>query len=357
MKRFDLISIEGEPLQRGRQYGARAARAIAGNIRAYLQLIEFHAHLAPQATLAAARAFVPALETYAPDLLEEMRGIAEGAGCSLDEILLINARSELMGTVRADECTALAAAADTTSDGHTLIGQNWDWYPAMEIEPVLLSIRQADGPAILTLAEAGQLSKIGMNSAGLGLCLNFLQHVDQGQGVPIHVILRQMLSCSALGEAIHEAYGVPRGGAANVLLAHAEGDLVDLELTPVQADFMYGDAGWLVHANHFESPLLRAGDAGLTTSMSTIPRAARARHLLAGAAGQVSLETFRTILTDHAYGAYAICRHADLNEPVLQQTATRASILMDLSERLLYVAAGQPCQHAYYSLTPAATAS
>jgi hypothetical protein len=352
VKRFDLISVQGDPFERGHQYGARAAGSITANVGAYLRLIEFHAGLDAEAALTAARGFAALVDRHAPDLFEEMRGIAEGAACSLDEILLINARSELMGTVRAGECTALAAGPGVTAEGQVLLSQNWDWYTAIEVEPVLLEIRQDNGPTILTLAEAGQVGKIGMNSAGLGVCLNFMQHTDQGQGVPIHVILRRMLGCAALGEAIHEAYRVPRGGSANVLLAHAEGDLVDLELTPVDADFSYGDTGWLVHANHFESPRLRPGDTGLATSMSTIARAARARRLLARAVGRASLDTFRAILRDHAYGAYAICRHPDRGEPTLQQTATRASLIMDLTERILHVAAGQPCQHTYETLSP-----
>ena len=357
MKQFTLISVQGDPFERGYQYGARAAGSIAANMAAYLRLIEFHAGLRSEAALAAARGFAPLVEAYAPELLEEMRGIAEGAGRSLDEILLINARSELMGTVQNGECTALAAGPDFAVGGRVLLGQNWDWYTAIEVEPVLLEIRQASAPDILTLAEAGQVGKIGMNSAGLGLCLNFLQHTDRGQGLPIHVILRRMLGCAALGEAIHEAYRVPRGGSANILLAHAEGDLLDLELTPLDADFFYGDAGWLVHANHFESPRLRAGDAGLATSMSTLARAARARRLLAQAAGRASVEGFRAILRDHTYGAYAICRHPDPSEPDLQQTATRASLIMDLSEGALHVSAGQPCREECQTIRPFATSA
>jgi isopenicillin-N N-acyltransferase-like protein len=342
------------PFERGHQYGARAAESIDANMAAYLRLIEFHAGLDAKAALIAARGFAPILETYAPDLLEEMQGIAKGAGCGLDDILLINARSELMGTVRTGECTALAAGPGVTAGGRVLLGQNWDWYTAIDVEPVLLRIALPDGLTILTLAEAGQVGKIGLNSAGLGVCLNFLQHVDAGQGLPIHVILRGMLSCPGLAEAIQEAYRAPRGGSANVLLAHARGDLVDLELTPIQADFFYGDAGWLVHANHFESPRLRAGDAGLATSRSTIARAAQARRLLQSAAGHTTLDTFRAILTDHAYGAYSICRHPDPAESTLQQSATRASLIMDLKERVLHLAAGQPCCQEYYPVRPTA---
>jgi isopenicillin-N N-acyltransferase-like protein len=230
-----------------------------------------------------------------------------------------------------------------------LLGQNWDWYTAIEPEPILLHIRQPGKPEILTLAEAGQVGKIGLNSAGLGVCLNFLAHADQGTGMPVHLILRQLLECEALGEAVHAAFAVPRGGAANILVAHEAGEILDLELTATDADYLYADGGWLVHANHFESQRLRSGDTGITTSMSTVARAARARRLLSSPARQVSVstETFQTILRDHAYGAYAICRHAEPEEPPLQQSATRASVIMDLSTRTMHLAAGQPCNQEY----------
>jgi isopenicillin-N N-acyltransferase-like protein len=355
MTGFQLIEIEGEAFERGQQYGARAAAAISQNVEDYLGLIEFHVGLARGAALEAASAFGPILDEHMPELLQEMRGIAAGARRDLVEILLINARSELMGT--SDECTALAAAPEVTNQGRVLLGQNWDWYPALKPEPVLLQIRQPDKPEILTLAEAGQVAKIGLNNAGLGVCLNFLSHADRGRGIPVHAILRRILESAHLGQAIHAAYGVPRGGAANVLLAHAEGEILDLELTACDADFLYGDGGWLVHANHFESARLRGGDTGLPLSMSSLARSARARRLLAAAAagGNVSADTFRTILRDHAHGSYAICRHAEPAEPLHQQTASRASLIMDLSARSLSVAPGQPCVTPYQSYALSAT--
>jgi isopenicillin-N N-acyltransferase-like protein len=352
---LERIEIEGQALERGRHYGARASAAIRQNVADYLRLIEYHAGLDRQAALEAARDYEPILERHTPELLEEMRGIAQGAGVDLVEVLLINARSELMGSFRVAECTALAAAPETTTGGKVLLGQNWDWYTAVEAEPILLHVRQPGKPEILTLVEAGQVAKIGMNSAGLGLCLNFLEHEDRGQGLPIHAILRRMLECAALGEAVHEAYRFPRAGAANVLLAHAEGELLDLELTATDADFIYADEGWLVHANHFESPRLRGGDTGLATSMSTLARAARARRLLAAARGQISVDGLQTILADHAYGSYAICRHAEPGEAPLLRTATRASAIMDLAGGTLHLAPGQPCQAAYQGFAPFTT--
>jgi isopenicillin-N N-acyltransferase-like protein len=348
---FELVQIEGEPFERGRQHGAYLAAAIRQNVESYLQLFQFHAGLEPDVARQAAGAFGPILETHAPELLLEMHGIAAGAGCELVDVLLVNARSELMGSM--GECTALAAAPEVTVQGHALLGQNWDWYTAVEADPILLHIRQPGKPDILTLTEAGQVAKIGLNGAGLGVCLNFLGHQNRGQGLPVHVILRQMLDCAALGEAVRAALSVPRAGAANILLAHAGGEILDLELTATDADFLYGDGGWLVHANHFESPRLRAGDTDLSTSMSTLARAVRARRLLSVAAVDraVSTGTFRAILRDHTYGAYAICRHAEPTEPPLQRSATCASVIMDLPARTLHLAAGQPCREEYQAFS------
>ena len=233
---FDVIELAGDPFQRGRQYGARAAGAIHENVAVYLELIEAHGGLAPDAALSAARGFRPALATHAPLLLQEMRGIADGAGCPLDHVLLINARSELMGTFGAGtvaagggECTSLAATPEATRGASTLLAQNWDWHTAVRPEPVLLHVHLSGGLEVLTLTEAGQVGKIGLNSAGLGVCLNFLSHTDApGQagegtpGVPVHVLLRLMLESPGLDRAVHLAYTLPRAGSANVLLAHAE---------------------------------------------------------------------------------------------------------------------------------------
>jgi isopenicillin-N N-acyltransferase-like protein len=349
LKTLRPIVLEGEAYDRGRMYGACCADDIRRNLAGYLRLIRFHSGLKPARALEASRATAPAIEEYAPELLQEIRGIADGSGVELEEALLINARSELMS---GGECTALAVAPGRTVDGDVLLAQNWDWFSAVEPEPVLLRIRQPGLPEILTVAEAGQVGKVGLNSAGLGVALNFLEHRDRGEGVPIHIILRRMLSCAHLGDAIHAALSVPRGCSANLLLAHAAGELLDLELTPRDADFLYGEGDRLVHANHFESQRLRAGDSGLAESKSTLARAARARRLLAASGATVSPDGIKAILADHTHGPYAICRHAEPSVHELDRTETRASIVMELSARKLHLSVGQPCNAGYstYSL-------
>jgi isopenicillin-N N-acyltransferase-like protein len=51
-----------------------------------------------------------------------MRGIAEGAGVTYEEILALNVRSELFFGAALDGCTSLSWKTDTAS----FVAQNWD---------------------------------------------------------------------------------------------------------------------------------------------------------------------------------------------------------------------------------------
>jgi hypothetical protein len=57
-----------------------------------------------------------------------------------------------------------------------------------------------------------------------------------------------------------------------------------------------------------------------------------------------TLDDFRALLADHADYPNSICAHPDPAEHPREQGATIASVLMDLTARRLWLAAGHPCQ-------------
>jgi isopenicillin-N N-acyltransferase like protein len=93
---FPLVDIEGDARARGRQYGRLAAERIATSLRVYMAAWTAGAgdDAARAALLARARTFEPVIGDRYPELLEEMCGIAEGAGRALEEIVALNARTE-----------------------------------------------------------------------------------------------------------------------------------------------------------------------------------------------------------------------------------------------------------------------
>jgi isopenicillin-N N-acyltransferase-like protein len=345
-----LIEIGGEPFERGRQHGAQAADLIKANLDGYWRLFEHDTGLDRAAVLNLARQYLQPIEACAPHLLEEMRGIAEGAGVSLDEILALNCRTEILSYAAVplrEECTALFVAPEATADGHTLVAQNWDWANALRGGAVLLRIEQPGQPTVLTLTEAGMVGKIGFNSAGVGVCTNFLRCDHRRVGAPFHLILREALDAPRLGLAVAAVYRPVRADSGNYLLAHADGEAIDLEATPSDVGFLHPRDGLLAHTNHFLTPRLQTGDTAIVESDNTLLRYGRAVRLLSGQAGEITVATLKDIFCDHFNHPFSICRHPDPGLPEVERSATLASMIVDLTAGEMHLAVGEPCKTEY----------
>jgi isopenicillin-N N-acyltransferase-like protein len=309
-------------------------------------------------------------------------GIGEGAGIAVEEVYALNARTELLygASVRrvrpvspdavGGACTAVGVLGPHTADGHLLLGQNWDWHPDQRDAMVLLATRDERGFAVLTLAEAGMLAKAGLNSAGLGVCVNMLGCDRDGlgassvPGVPYHVLLRAVLEADSLSWAIRTACRTPRNASINLLVGQAgestvDGELIDLELVPGEVGWLNPVDGLITHANHLETGL-PVHDTVKDWGGSSPFRSARARRLLAesAAARKVAEADLADVFRDHASFPSAICRHVDERDAPLERSETVYSLMLDLTERTMALAAGPPCGHDYtwLSLTRVAAA-
>jgi len=106
----------------------------------------------------------------------------------------------------APSCAALALRGELDAKPAIALGQNLSWNPLIARSPVVLRLEPDDAPPIVTLTEDGMLAKIGFNAQGLGVCLNFFSHVDDGRpgvfGVPIRCLLRAVLECQSIKQAV-----------------------------------------------------------------------------------------------------------------------------------------------------------
>ena len=175
---------------------------------------------------------MPAIEKFDPAYVEEMRGIAEGAGEPFAGVMLMNARTEMVAAARQqqdaakhfpDGCTAALALPEASADGVLLHGQNWDWRAECAETGVVLRIRRDDGPDILTFTEAGGLARSGLNSAGIGLTANALEcdrDYQRGPGVPLPFIRRKVLESAYLAHAVHTIFATPKLGSNHMAVSH-----------------------------------------------------------------------------------------------------------------------------------------
>jgi isopenicillin-N N-acyltransferase like protein len=348
-----LFSLKGRPGEIGVQHGTQCREMIQKNINLYFRLFQHYANLNRDEVFKVVRRFIPVMETFDPEILEEVKGIAEGARAELEEIVALNARTELMypgDRPQEGECTAIAVLPEASASGEMFLAQNWDWKPQLMETVVLLEIAQPGKPKIVTLSEAGVVGKIGLNSAGVATCLNVLKSKTGKIGVPIHVLLRAILKSERLGDAIARIAAMDRGSANNCLVAHRDGMAMDFELGPQSLDFFYPENGLLIHTNHFISERMKPIEAALTEFPDSILRFGRARQKLMPKAGKISPEDLKEVFRDHFNHPDAICRHPDERDPEQERVQTVASIIMNLTTREVQISHGPPCSHEYRRL-------
>lgn len=362
---FPLIEVSGSARERGQQHGLQAKARIARSIATYARLfaycgIDWHG---AQRLGAGYRDMIGDLD---PALLAEIEGIASGAGRKLDEILALNARTEILppsypgephpdrssiaaanlksGVPDWGECTSVAVKPAQSATGTTLLAQNWDWLGAQRAVLVLLRVRGDRGAACLTLTEAGMLAKIGLNHHGFGVCLNILRSSDDGSrpGVPVHVLLRALLARDSVADAVAFASRLSFGASSNVLCADASGDTAALEFSPRGLEVVRGAGAALCHTNHFLAPASARHQASLAPSLSTLPRLERITALTGAHKGRFSPADLQRMLRDESDGYLSICRRPDPAFAPEICIETVASVVMDLGERVMHIAPDVP---------------
>jgi isopenicillin-N N-acyltransferase-like protein len=366
---FPLIDLSGSPRERGRIHGQAAADRLRRGIRMYSESLLKNGVDWPELACRA-EAMVPAIETFDPSYIEEMRGIAEGSGEPFAGVVLMNARTEMVVAARKqqerqqvpDGCTAALALPSASADGVLLHGQNWDWRAECAETGVVLRIRRDDGPDILTFTEAGGLARSGLNSAGIGLTANALEcdrDYQRGPGVPLPFIRRKVLESAYLAQAVHTIVATPKLGSNHMAVSHCDGEAFGFECAPDETFWLAPEDGLYVHANHWIAPSARAKvkDTGLAETPCSIYRDKRVCAQLAPNRGKLSLDDFRQAFFDDWGSPWSVCRPPRLNTHGVA-VATTAMILMRPGEGHLE-ACPMPALNRHfttYSLEPDAVA-
>lgn len=363
-----FVDLAGDAGEQGLGHGRALAAAIAHNIELYFDRFEREAGLRRAAAIARTRKYLDALGERAADYVAAMRGIAEGSGLPYAEIAVLNLRYELLyyqyGTVKAaeaarqlaqgdlprpDGCTSFALLPEATQCGRLLLGQNWDWIPHTRC--ALLRVREADGFAYLGFTEAGIAgAKIGMNSAGVALCINGMLSTEDDWSrfsLPFHWRCRAILRSRNFEAAVAVVAGEARACTTNFLVAQAPGRVVDLEAAPERLGRIVCSEGCLAHANHFEDPAgLGVEEPPSLTRHFSRNRAKRLSDLLR-AGRPWTLPALKSALCDHEGRPNSVCRHRDENLPEIEQVRTVSSIVMDPGAGRLWASDGPPCESAY----------
>lgn len=330
------VSTERRPADRGLALGRAQRHAIANTVSFYARLFAESSGEPPERVLDRGREVGERLSAVRPDLVEEIAGIAAGAGQPADMLLAINARTELLVggpfVAGAGECSTAA----TTARGCAL-GQNWDFHPDVAASRLLWIVDPPGRPWFATFTEAGIVAKTGLNEAGVGVTLNFLASAaDRGHdGLPVHVLLRMLLDeCRTASDAERLVRAARMGASACIAVGSGdERALVAYELSPQGVEGVRpDDGGALAHTNHFVAPgppdLLAEG----RWASCTRDRFEQVRSALRELRQAEPLRVLQEVLSTPP--VFAIL---DPRDPWMEQAATLATVVYDLAARRMWL--------------------
>ena len=241
MKTTDMpvVELSGTPRERGRLYGESCKSLIAQVVEAWCADLGNYGRArglgrtgGPEAYLKAFLSdtdYLRSIEQWAPSLLEEVKGIAEGSGQPFDIILGLQLMDEewVYGLHQGlkkptTKCTAFGVPGQANSTSYA--GQNMDIPSWVEGKQVLLRIMPTqDAPETLVFAFAGIIGLNGMNAEGLGITCNTLSQLRSStDGLPVSFIVRSVLEKQSIEEAEQFIGAIKHASGQNFILSSQE---------------------------------------------------------------------------------------------------------------------------------------
>ncbi|KAF2210341.1 hypothetical protein CERZMDRAFT_19266, partial [Cercospora zeae-maydis SCOH1-5] len=355
------IHCSGSPREIGLTHGSLAKPLILRTIAFYTAQFLASSNLSwKEVRSLAAEKFLPRLRANWPKFLEELEGIAVGAGVDVEDIVACNVRTEVVfglwrdgvgaGDVVSDGCTALGwrtGREGKEPGGRSWLAQNWDWDPLQGENLVLLTIavsgKEGTGTTITMVTEAGIMGKIGFNSHGVGVCLNAIKARGMdARKLPVHLGLRKVLESRSKDEAVRELETIGIASACHMLIADVSGPIgLEWSAKGVKKIEMNGK-GQVFHSNHFLAKHPEGVEDTDWLEDSRF-RMGRIEELVKKveerkAGEEPGWEDVRGIFRDEENWPGAICRSANGKS----KSQTLFNIVMELRGKKAKVIAGRP---------------
>lgn len=208
-----------------------------------------------------AESMLPAHERHSPRLYAEMLTMADAAGISAAEAVVVGGFTDFVDTVRAvvggshpntvvdDDCTAVIVP-DHRGDGSGFLAQTWDMHAGATDYVILLRIKPDDAPRALVFTTTGALGQIGMNELGVCVGINNLTATDGTPGVVWTQVVRDALEQSCADAARDAILEADLAGGHNFLVFDAEGVGYNIEAMPSARPVSALAADPVAHTNH-----------------------------------------------------------------------------------------------------------
>ncbi len=252
-----VLHCSGAPAERGAQQGEALRESIAEGVGRWLESIGTRHGIDPDAYIdefLRKTAYRTSIERWTPELLLEVHGIANGAGQSVERMLVYSMLDEEWRYAQtrvaseAPGCTAVGVRAE--GGRPTLIGQTMD-IPSLHDGTQVVVIHEEQGaPTQAVFTAAGMIGLMGVNSAGVGLVVNNLGMLPSARtGLPVLFVERKLLDTFSAEEASYGLQAMQHAVGQHYLIGDP-GHLVSFEADAARVVGGAGDQRVISHTNH-----------------------------------------------------------------------------------------------------------
>lgn len=280
---------------------------------------------------------------YAPELLDEMHGLAEAADLDYEAL------ATLILTAPFDpddvpSCSVVAVTSERTEDGRPIVGRNYDYFYDVSKEGATTYRTYPEGRyASLGNCDIWVGRADGLNEAGLFVGTAGIFFPGLKPGLPFWLAVRLVLDrCATVDEGLTLLQSVPHARSWAYLLADRSSKAVVVEATVDGIETRYPEDGLLVMTNHAVCPAL-AGRERFVPPDSHL-RYNRLHELLGGNRGID--DVVKQALRDHKG---LVCSHGAYFPE--RKFGTLWSVVGHPDERRLDIAEGHPCRAKYRTVS------
>lgn len=301
--------------------------------------------------LAVAGRHLPVLRAEAPELHDELLGIAQGADASPESIVVLNHYTDLRdvppnlagstgGVVESDAgdpggCTAIYVHG---AEG-PMLGQTWDMHA--DAEPFVRTMRIAppgEEREALCFTLTGCLALAGLGSGGVAVAVNNLTCTDAKVGLVWPALVRQLLDAADADAAFERLGAAPLSSGHHYMLADGRA-FHGVECSgQLKVRTQTGARAAHLHTNHCFDPVLRQRER-VSPRSSTFDRLNIASTLYAQLRPS-TLDDLWLLLGSHEGYPRSICCHSSEDERDPSSSATCGRLLMQPLQGTMRVGRG-----------------
>lgn len=295
----------------------------------------------PGEVLEKSRPYEEQVRIYAPDLLDEFRGIADSLG--IDDVVPVTLEATPY-RFQVSSCLVMAISGEHTQSGKPVLARNHEWMEA-DSQNLRLCYTQPNGK-LRSLGFTFHWPLVsrygGMNEAGLALSSSSATFENSGPGVMLNLATRWVLdTCETTEQAVAYLEKMPKTWGETYVIVDRENTIAKVEAHRQKTTVTYTDRGFDFNTLLYDSPEMQGlmsqdridGCIEYTSARRTYLNAWFHQHK-----GKIDDHLIIEALKSHEHKT---CYHG------LEGLEICWSYLLKIGENNALVCAGRPCRNAF----------